>query len=280
VLDGEQWRAEIAARFSGLTASPSPAHPEQVPMGRVRSIGLDDISVHRICWKGFTGWPVVEPEARSNLADCPPPPSPSWRVSSESPICRGGWPSTVRVHQRQPAVHHRAVDRIAQESLDELESGTARATLVRRPAGSPTRGMLVARPSADRVGGRDRPSGDDSRPGRPGRGVRSPTGSGRGGRPAPAPAHAFRHRATSGDLRPSIGPGRGLQTDELGPPNRASSASGRADGRPGRHIAASGGGGHFAGSRPGGRVGSVRPRTGGPWVSGRRRRLHSSTTVG
>src|SRR6185312_1913091 len=48
VLDGEQWRAELAARFSGLVASPSHAHPEQAPMGRVRSIGLDDMSVHRI----------------------------------------------------------------------------------------------------------------------------------------------------------------------------------------------------------------------------------------
>lgn len=48
VLDGEQWRTELAARFSGLVASPSHAHPEQAPMGRVRSIGLDDMSVHRI----------------------------------------------------------------------------------------------------------------------------------------------------------------------------------------------------------------------------------------
>lgn len=47
-LDGEYWLAALAARFHGLTARPGGAHPEQDPMGRLRSIGLDDISVHRI----------------------------------------------------------------------------------------------------------------------------------------------------------------------------------------------------------------------------------------
>ena len=48
VLDGEQWRAALATRFNGLTPSAGLPDQQQDPMGRVHSIGLDDLSVHRI----------------------------------------------------------------------------------------------------------------------------------------------------------------------------------------------------------------------------------------
>lgn len=51
VLDDELWRSELAARFKGLAATPTPGTGATI-RGRLSSVGLDDISVHQVSGHG------------------------------------------------------------------------------------------------------------------------------------------------------------------------------------------------------------------------------------